>query len=321
MCTAAMRGPASFYLLRMLLGAAESGEQRRRLACGVRRAPAPRMCACSSCRRGCSYPCTPAAHMAPAAAVPPGCFPGMWYVCGLFYPPANITLAYSAIEAAIAIAQIIAAPLAAGLLAADGAGGLAGWQIMFLAQGAATATFAVLLRARLPAGVDDAPWLSETDKAWVHEEQAAARVAALAADREVQLAPLAGGRGGVGGEEADGAWLLQRQAAPSDGTAPLKLGAPAADAGDKEAAAGAGAVPCTPPPLRPWEQVLATARNRRIWHLVAIKVLKVRPLAWLWLQACHALTCCMRSQLLLHGDRLAPQRLTLPALSQPRPRT
>jgi hypothetical protein len=43
-----------------------------------------------------------------------------------FYPSSSITLAYSVIEASIAISQIIAAPVAAGLLQLSGVWGLAG---------------------------------------------------------------------------------------------------------------------------------------------------------------------------------------------------
>lgn len=43
-----------------------------------------------------------------------------------FYPPNHITVSYSVIEASIAISQIIAAPVAAGLLQLTGLWGLAG---------------------------------------------------------------------------------------------------------------------------------------------------------------------------------------------------
>jgi hypothetical protein len=48
-------------------------------------------------------------------------------VCALqFYPASHITVAYSVIEASIAVSQIIAAPVAAGLLQLSGVWGLAG---------------------------------------------------------------------------------------------------------------------------------------------------------------------------------------------------
>lgn len=48
-------------------------------------------------------------------------------VCTLqFYPASHITVAYSVIEASIAVSQIIAAPVAAGLLQLSGVWGLAG---------------------------------------------------------------------------------------------------------------------------------------------------------------------------------------------------
>ncbi|KAF6250989.1 major facilitator superfamily domain-containing protein, partial [Scenedesmus sp. NREL 46B-D3] len=49
-----------------------------------------------------------------------GVFPGMWHVCGQFYPNAYITVPYSVIEASIAVSQILAAPAAAALLQLSG---------------------------------------------------------------------------------------------------------------------------------------------------------------------------------------------------------
>jgi hypothetical protein len=47
-------------------------------------------------------------------------------VLSQFYPSSYITVAYSVIEASIAVSQIIAAPVAAGLLQLSGVWGLAG---------------------------------------------------------------------------------------------------------------------------------------------------------------------------------------------------
>lgn len=99
-----------------------------------------------------------------------GAFPGMWYVAGCFYPHDYITLPYSLIEASIAISQILAAPLAAGLLRLGGLGGLAGWRWLFLVQGGATLGLAAVLRARLPDSPATAPFLNEEDRAWLLQQ-------------------------------------------------------------------------------------------------------------------------------------------------------
>lgn len=204
-----------------------------------------------------------------------GCFPAMWAVCGEYYPPGFITFAYAAIEAAIALAQVLAAPLAAALLSTDGrlAPGLAGWQALFVFQGAATVVFAAVLRAMLPRDVDNAHWLTAADRAWIREarghaaQQHAGALQGSSAGNggggEVQLGVLSPPRLGVGITEdvaaaaADVARLLpQGQAASSFEVA--ALAAPLA------------------PAMTPWQQIVATARNRRVWLLVALKALKVR---------------------------------------------
>lgn len=45
-----------------------------------------------------------------------------------YYPPESITIPYSAIEAAVGLTNVVAAPLAAGLLTMDGVMGMRGWQ-------------------------------------------------------------------------------------------------------------------------------------------------------------------------------------------------
>lgn len=45
-----------------------------------------------------------------------------------FYPPDQVTLPYSLVEAAVGTANVAAAPLAASLLLLDGKNGMHGWQ-------------------------------------------------------------------------------------------------------------------------------------------------------------------------------------------------
>lgn len=53
---------------------------------------------------------------------------GMWYYLYLFYPTEHLTFPMSVLEAAVAGSNVLAAPLAAGLLQLEGVGGLRGWQ-------------------------------------------------------------------------------------------------------------------------------------------------------------------------------------------------
>eukprot|EP00775_Hariotina_reticulata_P014249 gene14249-14397_t len=62
-----------------------------------------------------------------------GTFPGIWYAMSLWYPNNRVSVPYSMLAVAVAISQVLAAPLAAALLKLDGVGGLAGWQWLFIA--------------------------------------------------------------------------------------------------------------------------------------------------------------------------------------------
>ena len=87
-----------------------------------------------------------------------------------FYPDTYITLPYSVIEASVALSQILAAPVAAALLQLGGLAGLAGWQWLFLMQGAATLVLAAVLRCYLPDSVATATFLEDEDKLWLQQQ-------------------------------------------------------------------------------------------------------------------------------------------------------
>lgn len=55
------------------------------------------------------------------------CSPCRFYL-NSFYPPDQVTLPYSLVEAAVGMANVVAAPLAASLLLLDGKNGMHGWQ-------------------------------------------------------------------------------------------------------------------------------------------------------------------------------------------------
>lgn len=57
-----------------------------------------------------------------------GAFPGMWHYLNSFYPPDQVTVPYALVEAAVGVANVVAAPLAASLLLMDGVNGWHGWQ-------------------------------------------------------------------------------------------------------------------------------------------------------------------------------------------------
>jgi hypothetical protein len=186
-------------------------------------------------------------------------------VLAQFYPPQHITFSYSAIEAAIALAQILAAPLAAALLATDGLLGLAGWQTLFMVQGAATVAFAGVLRLLLPASVEEARFLDDADRRWLKEQLqpgvGVARAGEINGTGNGQPAELElGRREGKGTPDDltaddDDRLLLDRQERDDNCSAAVGIldghGLPSR-------------------PLSALQQIVETARNRRIWWLVRL---------------------------------------------------
>lgn len=123
---ALVTGPVSFYVLRLLLGAAEAGF-----------------------------------------------FPGVILYITYWFPARERGRATGLFQSAVAIASIIGNPLGGYLLGLHGAGGIAGWQWMFLLEGVPTALLALAVPWLLTDRPADAKWLSEAER-----EQLTARIAA-----------------------------------------------------------------------------------------------------------------------------------------------
>lgn len=62
----------------------------------------------------------------------------IWYYLYLMLPKEALTLPFSALEAAVSTANVLSAPLAAGLLLLESTGGFKGWQWLFVCEGIAT---------------------------------------------------------------------------------------------------------------------------------------------------------------------------------------
>lgn len=73
-------------------------------------------------------------------------------------------------------AQVFGAPLAAGLLAMDGLGGLDGWQWLFLAEGLPTIAFGLWLRWTLASEPATAGFLEPPERAWLAARNEAHKV-------------------------------------------------------------------------------------------------------------------------------------------------
>lgn len=115
--TALVKGPASFYVLRFLLGVAEAGF-----------------------------------------------FPGMVLYLTLWFPRSYRARFTSIFTTAIPLASIIGGPLSGVILGLNGAGGLKGWQWLFLLEGLPAVFLAFAVLKWLPNGPGFAPWLSSREK-------------------------------------------------------------------------------------------------------------------------------------------------------------
>ena len=65
---------------------------------------------------------------------------------------------------ATALAGVVGGPLSGALLTLNGAGGLAGWQWMFLLEGLPAVVLGFVVLRYLPNGPRDAAWLSEPER-------------------------------------------------------------------------------------------------------------------------------------------------------------
>jgi ACS family tartrate transporter-like MFS transporter len=114
-----VQGPASFYVLRFLLGLAEAGF-----------------------------------------------FPGIILYLTYWFPARERARRVALFMAAIPIAGVIGSPLSGALLTLSGFG-LAGWQIMFLAEGLPAVILGFVVLRYLPDGPEDAGWLEPEERDWL----------------------------------------------------------------------------------------------------------------------------------------------------------
>jgi ACS family tartrate transporter-like MFS transporter len=105
-----------------------------------------------------------------------GFFPGIIFYLTLWFPGRERARTVAAFMTAVLIAGVVGGPLSGALLSLHGAGGLAGWQWLFLLEGLpAVVLGGVVLRV-----LDERP----QDAAWLDDSERAALVACLREDDE-----------------------------------------------------------------------------------------------------------------------------------------
>lgn len=94
-----------------------------------------------------------------------GFFPGMILYLTYWFTKAYRARLIALFMAALPLANIIGAPLSSAILGLNGLLGLAGWQWLFLIEGAPTMLLAFLVLRFLPDKPQAAPWLNDEEKA------------------------------------------------------------------------------------------------------------------------------------------------------------
>ena len=109
-----------------------------------------------------------------------GYFPGIIYYLSQWFPERHLARATSRLMIGIPLASAIGGPVGGLLLGLDGKLGLAGWQWLFLVEGAPAVILGAIAFRYLTDQVHEAAWLPETGRAWLRTRLDEERVAASA---------------------------------------------------------------------------------------------------------------------------------------------
>ena len=113
-----------------------------------------------------------------------GFFPGIIYCLTRWFPVRERARAIAGFMTAVVVAGIIGGPVSGALLSLDGAGGLAGWQWLFIVEGLPAVVLGVLVLWLLPEQPTDARWLTPGEQnalmsALAEESTSASRVQSI----------------------------------------------------------------------------------------------------------------------------------------------
>ncbi len=93
-----------------------------------------------------------------------GFFPGIIYCLTRWFPSRDRARAIASFMTAVVIAGIIGGPVSGVLLSLDGAGGLAGWQWLFVVEGLPAVLLGVVVLRTLPEEPSEARWLTPAEQ-------------------------------------------------------------------------------------------------------------------------------------------------------------
>jgi MFS transporter, ACS family, tartrate transporter len=115
-----------------------------------------------------------------------GFFPGVLFYLTQWFPAAHRGRAISRFYVAYPLSAAVMGALAGPLLGLDGQWGLAGWQWLFLVEGAPAVLLGVIVFACLPNGPAQAHWLTAQERQWI-QNALSADSAALAASAQAGI--------------------------------------------------------------------------------------------------------------------------------------
>ena len=96
-----------------------------------------------------------------------GFFPGVILYLTYWYPARERARAVALFATGGVIAGIVGSPLSGTILGLDGAGGLGGWQWLFLLEGLPAVLLGFIVLAWLPNRPEEARWLTDAEKGWL----------------------------------------------------------------------------------------------------------------------------------------------------------
>jgi len=118
-----------------------------------------------------------------------GFLPGIIFYLTRWFPARERARTIAAFMSATLVAGVVGGPLSGALLSLDGAGGLAGWQWLFLLEGLPAIVLGIVVLAMLPETPAEAPWLTPAERQ-VLEAAVREDVDAAAGTRPAVAAPF-----------------------------------------------------------------------------------------------------------------------------------
>lgn len=117
-----------------------------------------------------------------------GFFPGIIYYLTQWFPARERAKAVALFMTGTAIAGVIGGPISSALLLLDGAGGLQGWQWLFVVEGIPAVVLAPVVWRRLDDRPETVTWLSPRERSWLIDTLAAEAAPLDGAHRDLRTA-------------------------------------------------------------------------------------------------------------------------------------